>query len=176
MAITIDATPDRIWPWLVQMGYERAGWYSWDHLDNWGRSSVEQINPEWQHIQVGDRLPSMPDNRAWWEVAALEPQRFLGLRASFDLAGRPFEPSEHRPRFFTDSMWGFLLQPIDDAQTRLVVSGYWALRPRWLKPIISLLLLEPSHWIMQTRQFARLKRLAEGAPPRSGAQEVAATS
>jgi proline iminopeptidase len=162
MAVTIDAPPSRVWPWLVQMGYGRGGWYSWDHLDNWGQSSAKSLRPEWQQIAVGDRLPSMPDEKAWWDVAALEPERFLGLRASLDLRGRPFDPATGRPRFYTDSLWGFLLEELPDGRTRLIVSGYWALRPRWLQPIVSVLLLEPTHWIMQTRQFAVLKQLVEG--------------
>ena len=103
----------------------------------------------------------MPDNKAWWEVAALEPERFLGLRASFDLRGRPFDPAGPRPRFYTDSLWGFLLKEQPGGRTRLVVSGYWTLRPRWLQTLISIIILEPVHWIMQTRQFSNLKRLAE---------------
>lgn len=161
MATTIDAPPSQVWPWLAQMGYGRAGWYSWDHLDNWGRSSVETLHPEWQQIAVGDRLSSMPDDKAWWDIAALEPGRFLGLRASMDLRGHPFDPAGTRPRFFTDSLWGFLLKELPGGRTRLIVSGYWCLRPRWLKPIASIALLEPSHWIMQKRQFQNLKRLAE---------------
>lgn len=161
MAVTIDATPAQVWPWLAQMGYGRAGWYSWDHLDNWGHTSVDYLNPDWQQIKLGDRLPSMPDNKAWWEVAALEPGRFLGLRASCDLLMRPFDPLGPRPRFFTDSLWGFLLEEKPDGRTRLIVSCYWALRPCWLQPVTSFLFLEPSHWIMQKRQFERLKRLAE---------------
>jgi proline iminopeptidase len=167
MAVTIDAPPARVWPWLVQMGYGRAGWYSWDHLDNWGHASAERLHPEWQQIALRDRLPSMPEQKAWWEVAALEPERFLGLRASLDLRGRPFDSKGQRPRFFTDSLWGFLLEEAPGGRTRLVVSGYWAMRPRWLQSVTSVLFLEPSHWIMQTRQFAQLKRLAEGdvTPP-----------
>jgi proline iminopeptidase len=164
MAVTIDAPPERVWPWLVQMGYDRAGWYSWDHLDNWGRSSADRLHPEWQSIQVGDRLPSMPENKTWWDVAMLEPERFLGLRASYDLAGRAFDPSGERPRFYTDSLWGFLLQPMDGQRTRLIVSGYWAFQPGWLQPVLSVIALEPSHWIMQVRQFQRLKHLAETTP------------
>ena len=170
MATTIDAPPSRVWPWLVQMGYGRAGWYSWDRLDNWGAGSAGELRPEWQAIAVGDRLPSMPDDRAWWEVAALEPERFLGLRASMDLRGRPFDPAAGRPRFFTDSLWGFLLEETPDGRTRLVVSGYWAMRPRWLQTVFSFLFLEPSHWVMQTRQFANLKRRVE-----QGALEAATT-
>lgn len=163
MAVTIDAPPARVWPWLVQMGYGRAGWYSWDHLDNWGKSSAETLHPEWQEIHQGDHLPSMPNDQAWWEVVALEPERFLGLRASIDLRGRPFAPAGSRPDSYTDSLWGFWLKELPDRRTRLVVSGYWALRPRWLQTVLSVVFLEPAHWIMQTRQFANLKRLAESA-------------
>lgn len=161
MAVTIDAPPSKVWPWLLQMGYGRGGWYSWDHLDNWGAESAQELHPEWQQVRVGDRLPSMPDEAAWWEVAALEPERFLGLRASMSLAGRPFEPAEGRPRFYTDSLWAFQLKELPEGRTRLVVSGYWSMRPRWAKWFTNFLLLEPAHWVMQTRQFANLKRLAE---------------
>jgi hypothetical protein len=164
MAITIDAPPAEVWPWLVQMGYGRAGWYSWDRLDNWGEASTTRLHAEWQQISVGDRLPSMPDDKAWWEVAALEPERFLGLRASMDLTGKPFDPAGPRPDHFTDSIWGFQLKELPDNRTRLVVSGYWALEPAWLFPVANFLFLEPSHWIMQVRQFQNLKRLAERHP------------
>ena len=47
MAVTIDAPRSRVWAWLVQMGTDRAGWYSWDRLDNFGRASAWSIHPEW---------------------------------------------------------------------------------------------------------------------------------
>lgn len=81
MAVTIDAPPSRVWPWLVQMGCDRAGCYSWDRLDNRGAASTERIHPEWQNLEVGNRLASTLSGSAWFEVAALEPERFLGLRA-----------------------------------------------------------------------------------------------
>src|SRR5574341_1912563 len=87
MAVTIDAPPSRVWPWLVQMGCDRAGWYSWDRLDNGGVASAERIHPEWQDLSVGDRLASTPSGSAWFEVAALDPERFLGLRAPINLRG-----------------------------------------------------------------------------------------
>lgn len=161
MGVTIDAAPTYVWPWLVQMGTDRAGWYSWDRLDNWGHPSAERIHPEWQTIALGDRLSAMADGSIWWEVAALEPERFLGLRMSLDLRGRPFDPGEPHPRFSTDSLWGFLLEEESSGRTRLVVSGYWSLRPRWLQPIMSVLFLEPEHWIMQMQQFRNLKRRVE---------------
>jgi hypothetical protein len=74
-AITIDATPEQAWPWLVQIGYKRAGWYGYDWVDNAGIASAKRIMPEWQHIQVGDTVPI-------WEginfrVAAFEPNRYV---------------------------------------------------------------------------------------------------
>lgn len=163
MAITIDAPPARAWPWLVQMGHDRAGWYSWDRLDNFGKRSAERIHPEWQTIKLGDRFGAMPDGSMWWDVAALEPERFLGLRMSLDLRGHPFDPAGPPPPYSTDSLWGFLLEPLPGGRTRLVVSGYWAFRPRWLQPLMSALFIEPEHWIMQTRQFTNLKRRVEDA-------------
>ena len=160
MAVTIDAPPSRVWPWLVQMGYGRAGWYSWDRLDNFGRRSAGRIHPEWQDIAIGDRLAAKPDGSEWWAVAALEPERFLGLRMSVDLRGRPFDPARTRPRYCTDSLWGFELREAAGERTRLVVSGSWSLQPQWLQPILSITMLEPAHWVMQTRQFSNLVRLA----------------
>jgi hypothetical protein len=162
MAVTVDAPPSRVWPWLVQMGCDRAGWYSWDRLDNGGMRSAEQIHPEWQTISVGDCLASTPNGRTWFEVAALEPERFLGLRASIDLrTGTSFDSRGRRPRFYIDALWGFDLKELPAGRTRLVVSGYASARPRALQLIADLLFWEPAHWIMQTRQFANLKRRAE---------------
>jgi len=160
MAITIEAPPADVWAWLVQMGYDRAGWYSWDRLDNWGRSSSERIHPEWQKLSIGDHLSAMPDNSVGWEVAALDPQHFLGLRASVDKQCRPFDPKGTRPSSYSDSLWAFQLKELPGNRTRLVVSGYWAVQPSWLRPIVNIF-LEPAHWVMQLRQFANLKRRAE---------------
>ena len=162
MAATIDAPPERVWPWLLQMGTDRGGWYSWDHLDNFGHKSADRLHEEWQDVTVGSRMNGKADGSEFWEVVALEPERFLCLRMSLDLKGRHFDPAGERPRFFTDSTWGFQLKPLPEGRTRLIVSGYWAFSPRFLKPVMSFFALEPSHWIMQTRQFTNLKRLAEG--------------
>lgn len=165
MAVTIDAPRSRVWPWLVQMGTDRAGWYSWDRLDNFGRSSSRTIHPEWQDIAVGAHLAGTPDGSQWWQVAALEPDRFLGLRMSLDLRGRPFDPAGRRPRYFTVSLWGFELKDAPGGGTRVIVSGYWSFRPKWLQPLLSVLVLEPSHYVMQARQFTNLKRRAESENP-----------
>ncbi len=175
MAVTIDAPPSRVWPWLVQMGCGRAGFYSWDRLDNGGTASAERIHPEWQSIEVGDRLASTASGNAWFEVAAAVPERFLALRAPLDLRGRPFPAKGPRPLLFSDTSWCFLLNPLPPGRTRLVVSGYAISRPRAFTALGNLILWEPAHVVMQTRQFANLKRRAEGsagdASSRGGAAE-----
>jgi hypothetical protein len=164
MAVTIAAPPSRVWPWLLQMGCDRAGWYSWDRLDNGGVASAERIHPEWSSVVVGDHLAASPGRGAWFEISALEPERFFALRARLDLRGRPFDASRRRPRLFSDSLWGFLLERLPGDRTRLVVSGYACSNPRPLTAIGDFVFWEPAHWIMQGRQFANLKRRAERAP------------
>ena len=169
MATTIDALPSAVWPWLVQMGCDRAGWYSWDRLDNGGKPSSDRIHPEWQEISLGDRMASLPDGSAWFEVAALERERFLGLRATLDLRGRPLAPDGPKPRIYTDSLWCFLLSELPGGRTRLVISGYDGSAPRPLHAVLNFLLWEPAHWIMQTRQWSNLRRRVEAAPAEEAA-------
>ena len=60
-AIAIAAPPEQVWPWLVQIGYGRAGWYSYDWIDNDGRPSADRILPELQQLGVGDRILMLPE-------------------------------------------------------------------------------------------------------------------
>ncbi len=166
MATSIDAPPSRVWPWLVQMGFDRAGWYSWDRLDRAGRPSAKEIHPEWQAISLGQHLLSDPKGPHWFEVAALEPEHFLGLRAAFHLpSGRQYESTEPRPARFLDTLWAFWLKELPGERTRLIVSGYTAASPRLLNALAGFVFWEPAHWLMQTKQFAELKRRVERARP-----------
>src|SRR5205085_4339030 len=80
-AIIIDASPDEIWPWLVQLGYQRGGLYSYDWLDRLfgflDRPSATRVLPEFQHLVVGDIIRLGP--RQQLTVAGLEPARALAL-------------------------------------------------------------------------------------------------
>ena len=163
MAVTIDAPPEQVWPWLVQMGGDRGGWYSWDHLDNAGHPSAQRVHPEWQDLARGDYL------RYWtrrhgpvdaWEVAALEPNRFLGLHGLSDLRLRNLDPEPPRPPAYTEGLWGFLLNELPGGRTRLVIGGYETIRPRWLGRVYSFF---PVVWVMQARMLAVLKRNIERA-------------
>src|SRR6202162_2352016 len=163
MAVTIEVPSDQVWPWLVQMGGDRGGWYSWDRLDNGGRPSAQEVHPEWQDLALGDYVKywtrSGPVDA--WEVAALEPTRFLGLRGLNDLRGRNLNPKVPRPSAYVEGLRGFLLNELPGGRTRLVIGGYQAIRPRWLGRFVFYWLYVPVTWIMQARMLAVLKRNIE---------------
>jgi uncharacterized protein YndB with AHSA1/START domain len=164
MATTLPAPPEKVWPWLVQMGYGRAGWYSWDRLDNAGIPSADRIVPEWQSVQVGQRLIESSDGRNWFTVNLVEPNRTLVLRTTVELpSGRSVDPDGPLPRAYADGVWSFNLRPADGGRTRLVARMRGKTRPELLTRPFGLVVGDPAHFIMQTRQFHGL-RIRVGAP------------
>jgi len=141
--ITLRARPGDVWPWLVQIGCDRAGVYSYDALDNGGIPSAEQILPEFQHVAVGDIVPWAPKAQDGWVVLAVEPERALVL-------------GDDRGTL----SWAFVLEPVDAATTRLIVRGR-----AWYESLPALLLLHllwhPIHFGMQRRQLLGIKRRVE---------------
>lgn len=109
-AITIDAPPEQVWPWIAQMGSGRAGWYSWDVIDNGGRASSRSILPALQTVGPGDVMPAVPGANDAFVVAAVEPSRDLVLTV----------PDGHGGNAVT---WEHFLQPLDGGRTRLIVRG-----------------------------------------------------
>jgi hypothetical protein len=94
-AVTIDARPEEVWPWLVQMGLDRGGFYSYDRLDNEGQPSATTIIPGLQDLQEGDEI--LLDRKAAVRVTHLDPPRAmvwalldaeveLGLTANMSMA------------------------------------------------------------------------------------------
>jgi uncharacterized protein YndB with AHSA1/START domain len=170
MATTLRAPPETVWRWLVQMGGDRAGWYSWDGLDNNGMPSAESIVPQWQHLETGQRLSraSAPGHASgWFTVAAVEPNRTLVLRSSYGLfSGLQFDPrSLPWPRAWVDGVWSLHLRRTADGQTRLVARSRSRSSPRAVARPLALLVGEPTHFVMQTRQFRNLARRV-AVPPR----------
>lgn len=162
--ITINAAPEAIWPWLVQMGGRRAGWYSYDWLDNAGVLSADHIIPELQHLNVGDVLPGTPRTDEGFVVERLEPPRILVLSSYTDLTTRRALPLRAPPpkRFFRVS-WAFVHEPLGSRTTRLHVRARVELAPEWLLPVAEAL-AAPIHNFMESRQLRNLKRLAEAHP------------
>jgi hypothetical protein len=158
-AITIDASPAAIWPWLVQIGYGRAGWYSaLDWFDNAGVPSAERIVPALQHLAVGDPLPIWKGISQ--QVVAVEPQHSL-LTAS--------------TRAEPDS-WVWALVPLDAQHTRLV----WRMRNAhydWASPfVVAQLATDLGDFVFVRNIELGIKERVEGRPIGSlaaGTPEVA---
>jgi hypothetical protein len=144
-AAVIDAPPHDVWPWLVQMGCQRAGWYSWDALDNAGVRSADRIIPELQHLAVGDVLPARPVGAGGFKVLRIMPERALILDgASPAWAGT----------------WAFELQPLGKDKTRLV-TRYRASYPPNVRMSILLPVLAAVHAFMERKQLRTIKHHAE---------------
>jgi len=154
--VVIEAPPVAVWPWLVQMGGRRAGWYSWDLFDNGGTPSAHRIHPELQLLEVGDLIPALPWTRGGFGVLELEPGRSLVLGDPSLLPdGRRDGGSSWR------TTWAFDLEPIGDDATRLAVRVRADFEPApkmtVLRPLMSAL-----HGVMERRQLHNLKQRAEG--------------
>ncbi len=139
-AITIRARPEEIWPWLVQMGYGRGGWYSYDRLDNSGRRSADKIIPEFQTpLVAGGRIPG--GQRYSFQVMSMETNRSLVLGPQIS--------------------WSFGLYPQADGSTRLVerlrAKYHWR-RPRMYPFIV---MLDVGDFIMMRKHLLSLKQRVE---------------
>ena len=146
-AVSVDAPPDHIWPWLVQMGYQRGGLYSYDWLDRLfgflDRPSTDRILPECQHLAVGHRIRLGP--REELTVAALEPNRALAL----NYKAHDFE-----------WVWQFGLYPLGKCRTRLVTRGTQRV-PNTIGGWLFMRVMEPVAFIMTRRMLLGLKQRAE---------------
>jgi len=144
-AITINAPVAEVWPWLVQVGQKRGGFYSYTWLENLvgcEMSNADQIVPEWQDLKVGDEVwlhPKAPPLK----VLAMEPGRAIVLENS----------------------WTFVLHPIDDHTTRLIIRGRGDFNPDLKNALLNFLLwrgvFEPAHFIMERRMMLGIKERAE---------------
>ena len=138
-AITIRAHPADIWPWFVQMGCRRAGWYSYDGLDNGGVPSAERIVPELQRVQVGDIFPMTPKARDRFVVRVVEPDRALVLG---DDAGQ--------------MSWAFVLEPAGETSTRVITRSRGTI-DRLALGVMLKVFWHPLDFGMQRRQLLNLK-------------------
>ncbi|MDB4939335.1 MAG: hypothetical protein JWP87_6307 [Labilithrix sp.] len=169
--VTIAARPDAIWPWLLQMGCGRAGFYSIDALDNDGVRSAREVHPELQRLRVGDVLPATPDSEDGFEVLAIEPGRALVLGSLYDAdAKRQRRFDAERPERFWQITWSFVLEALDERSTRLHVRARAAfptsgrLHAEWIRPV---------HHFMQTAQLRHLAARIEHRGPRDDARDIA---
>ena len=155
--VTIAAPPAAIWPWLVQIGQGRGGFYSYDWLENLvgcDIHSADRILPAFQRLAVGDRVRLEPEGRFDLTVAAVEPERALVLRT-------PGNPEENLAASVPFASWAFILEPINGRTTRLIARWRADYAPSLAGRLANHYLLEPIHFIMERKMLLGIKARAE---------------
>jgi hypothetical protein len=149
--VTIRRAPRDVWPWLVQMGAgSRAGWYSYDWLDNGRQPSASRIVPELQHVAIGTLFPALPGVTEGFTVLAIEPERLLML-------GWP------APDGTPEVTWTFFLEETAPGITRLLVRvrGGPGYRFHGLPLRLTRVVVRVVHLIMQRKQLLGIATRAE---------------
>jgi hypothetical protein len=159
-AITMAAPPAAVWPWLVQMGWGRGGWYTYRWVDRLlfpaNGPSANQLLPEHQQLALGDRVPDgPPEADCWFTVEQLEPERLLVLRSTRHL------PASWRQRGLAmDWIWSWHLYEPTPGSTRLIQRNRMRLNPAWFERAF-LATIVPADFIMARSHLQRLQRRAE---------------
>jgi hypothetical protein len=138
-AITIDAMPRDVFPWLLQIGYGRGGWYSYDWIDNDGKRSVHRIDPALQELVVGDRVQMFP---------------------GFGPTVREIEHDHHILSSGDADSWCLLVEPRPGGCTRLI--SRWRLDwPKSIGAYVWSLIADPGAFVMERKMLRTIRTLAE---------------
>jgi hypothetical protein len=138
-AITIDASPEDVFPWLLQIGHGRGGWYSYDWIDNDGKPSVDRIDPALQRLAVGDRIEMLPG------VGPIV---------------RDIEPNRHIVSGGEADSWCLSVEPTPDGRTRLI--SRW--RQDWPKTpatYVWIAVADPGAFVMERKMLRTIRHLAK---------------
>ena len=152
-AITINAPPEKVWPWIAQIGQGRGGFYSYTWLENLIGCQIvnaDRIHPEWQDVKAGDvvvlhpKAPPIP-------VAFVQPgyALVLGARAGPAAVGMP------------SVSWAYIIEPAGAGQTRLLIRWRSSFQPTAREYVINKHVLEPIHFIMERGMMLGIKERAE---------------
>jgi hypothetical protein len=159
-AVTIPAPPGQVWPWLVQMGWHRGGWYTARWVDRLlfpdNRPSATRLVPELQRpLRAGDHIPDGPPGTAWFVVEWVDPPRLLVLHSTTHL------PHAWRERLGAaiDWTWTFTLAGTGDGWTRLQLRVRGRTRPWWLTAAYVAALVPADH-LMAGSMLTGIRRRA----------------
>jgi len=157
-AVTIQAPPEAIWPWLVQIGQGRGGLYSYDGLENLvgcDMHSASRILPQYQDLKVGDPVLFGPAEKNFpgQVVVAIEPCRSLVMCALDPVTRQAVE----------SATWAFVLEKLPGGATRLLVRGRNGYAPNFANHLIWHI-VEPISFVMERRMLRGLRARAEGHP------------
>jgi hypothetical protein len=174
-AITIAASPERVWPWIVQMGFpsHRAGWYTPHWLDRLSfgikHRSAYRIVPELQHLDVGDRVPDSDDWSAFFTVESIEPPHALVLHSTRHVI---------KPIKTIDFSWAFLILDLAPGTSKLFIRARANYTPRRALPFVEFV-IGPADFVNAGAMLRGIKRRAEytsARPVPTETDETAATT
>lgn len=180
-AVTIEAPAKDIWPWLIQMGYGRGGWYAWSPLGGdkgIGPKlvSVERIMIEFQQLKVGDILldgPGCDKNKGAWTVKMFYLNRALVLYSAREIStGKEFKVNGPKPAdMYFECSWAFVLEPIDKTNTRLVLRTRANIGPDQRAQFIRFL-FTPGDTAMQRSMLDGIKERVEQSSSDKGPKAI----
>jgi len=161
-AITIHASPEQVWPWLMQIGEDRSGFYSYTILENMfgaDMPKVEYLVPEWKARVVGETVwfatPKRFGGQGRMIAAAIQLQRSFVMVSPKDWeglqAGRPAQ----------EGFWSFTLEPLGNGESRLIARVRGGTPPTLASRAIGRLFWEPAHFVMEQKMLRTIRDLSE---------------
>jgi len=172
-AITIDAPPQKVWPWLVQMGQDRAGFYSYERLERlfgFGIHNTYRIIPEWQNLKTGDFV-KFHQNGIGMQVVSVEKEKNILMLTD---SRKPMKPEPGKKELvlpLPEGMyivwdWDFNLYPLPENKTRLIIRAYadWNYANPLLQGLLNFIVGLPSS-IMQKQMLKEIKQCSEVTYP-----------
>jgi hypothetical protein len=146
----IEAPPLLVWRYLMQLGCDRAGWYSIDSLEEAEDAGTHHLVPGWEKRAIGDKLAATPAKDSFYEVYALEKEKYFIIGSQTERVGRFFRIS-----------WAFILTPIGLDATHLVSHARMTTAPKLAEWLTGRILYPPTHGLMSGVQLSNIKRWAE---------------
>jgi hypothetical protein len=164
-AVNIDAPAEAVWRWVVQIGQDRGGFYSYSFLENLAGCEMRdalRIVPEWQQRAIGDTVrfaaPKRFGGRARMIAAVVEPMHSLVLATPSDWE------LIRTGKEGLDTTWAFVLQRKGANTTRLIARLRSAANVTLWQRIVNFLFWEPAHFITERKMLLTMKKLAEANP------------